>query len=91
MGETGGGGWESWEADFLVKVEPQLGHTTGLGFDCAHRRKEGVSWLRAHHRQKPRARNGHVPSILRRIIGSEDSVQRQEDIDLVARWGGLRA
>ena len=29
VGGRGGGGRESWETDFLVKVGPHLGHTIG--------------------------------------------------------------
>lgn len=80
---------ELWETGFWMKLVLQLGHTIRLGFDCAHREKKWVSEQRAHQWQKPRDRHDCVPGILQRIVWSEDSVQRHEDIDWVARPRGL--
>lgn len=37
-------------------------------------------WAKGTSLAEPRNRRDHVPGLLQRIVGSEDSVQRHEDI-----------
>lgn len=74
-----------------MKVRPQLWHTVRLEYDCAHGKEKMGFWAKGTSLAEPRNRRDHVPGLLQRIVGSEDSVQRHEDIGWIARRGGPRA